>query len=340
MRLVLLTLGGVVASPLAAQSWTALASGTTAEFRGSHAVDAQVYWAAGRGGVVAHTADGGATWRVATIPGAGQLFLVGVRALDARRAWVVGTAFEGAALGRIYQTDDGGTTWRQQYENSTAGVFLDGLTFWDARHGIAFGDPQDGKPLVLLTGDGGAAWRAVPLERFPPMLPGEASFAASGSAIVARPPGDVWIVTGGGAWARVLHSSDRGEHWQVYATPASGSAAKGLFGIAAGAGDLLVAVGGDYRSRDASVENLLRSEDGGRTWRVSESPGLQGVQYGVAHAGGAAFVAVGPGGSALSRDAGRSWTRLDGPGFNTVSCAAEICWAAGVDGRIARFRID
>ena len=120
----------------------------------------------------------------------------------------------------------------------------------------------------------------------------------------------------------------------------SGAAAKGLFGIAAGPGGLLVAVGGDYRARDASADTLLRSEDGGRPWRVSLSPGLRGVQYGVAHAGDRRFVAVGPGGSAASTDGGLNWTPLEGAGYNTVSCAAGTCWAAGTQGRIARSRIE
>ncbi|NOT07316.1 MAG: oxidoreductase, partial [Gemmatimonadales bacterium] len=47
------------------------------------------------------------------------------------------------------------------------------------------------------------------------------------------------------------------------------------------------------------------------------------------------------GGSALSRDAGRSWVKLEGPGFNAVSCAGGVnaCWAAGTGGRIARLTL-
>ncbi|HEV8613438.1 MAG TPA: hypothetical protein VGQ73_07995 [Gemmatimonadales bacterium] len=324
---------------LAAQAWTAEASGTSAEFRGLHAVSAKVAWAAGRGGIVAHTEDGGKWWRADSIPGAANLFLIAVHALDARRVWVAGTAFAGASLGRIYHSQDGGKSWQLQYENAARGVFLDGMAFWDRRHGIAFGDPLDGKLLVITTDDGGAHWTPVPAERLPVMLAGEAAFAASGTAIAVAGSSEVWIGTGGGAKARVLHSADRGRSWEVRETPASGNATKGIFGIARGRGGYAVAVGGDYRQRDASNENLLRSEDGGQSWKLAASPGLKGVQYGVVHGEGARFVAVGPGGSAATKDNGRCWFRLEGPGFNTVSCVRRICWAGGVDGRIDKIVI-
>jgi photosystem II stability/assembly factor-like uncharacterized protein len=323
------------AAPLAAQ-WTLQRTGTGSEFRGLHAVSERVVWAAGRGGVVARTTDGGTTWHADSIPGASGLFLVAVRALDDRRAWTLGTAFSGPSEARIYFTEDGGKSWRLQYENTTTGVFFDGLAFWDARHGIAFGDPIDGTFLVVTTEDGGARWSRIPVERMPKVAPGEAAFAASGTAITVRGTGEVWIATGGGPRARVFHSTDRGATWEVFETPATGSTAKGLFGIAFEDQQSGVAVGGDYQQRDASVENLLLTDDGGKSWRIGSSPGLVGVQYGVFHVRGGSYLAFGPGGSAWSGDRGRSWARLEGPGFNTGSCAGKVCWAAGIEGRIGR----
>lgn len=330
---VLLLLG---APGMLAGQWSLQQSGTTSEFRGLHAVNERVVWAAGRGGVVARTTDGGATWRAASIPGAAGLFLVAVRGLDERRAWALGTAFSGAAAVRIYFTDDGGTSWRTQYENTAPGVFFDGMAFWDARHGIAFADPMEGKLVVITTEDGGAHWNRVPAERLPAVLPGEAAFAASGTAITVRGNTEVWIATGGGARARVFHSPDRGATWAVFETPISGGTAKGLFGIAFEDGKRGVAVGGDYQQRDSSSQNLLRTEDGGRSWALGASADLVGVQYGVVHMRGGSYLAAGPGSSAWTADRGLTWTRLEGAGFNTVSCAGRSCWAAGTEGRIAR----
>ena len=335
LRALLCTLITPLAS-LAAQQWSALESNTRAEFRALHAVNHRVVWAAGKGGAVSHTTDGGAHWQADSIPGAGGLFLIAVHARDGRRAWVAGTAFAGASLARIYYTGDGGNSWALQYENATKGVFFDGMAFWDARHGIAFSDPIAGQLLVVTTEDGGAHWNPVPPDRVPAMLPGEAAFAASGTAIAVRGKSEVWIGTGGATRARVLHSADRGRSWAVFDTPASASAAKGIFGIAIGRRGHAMAVGGDYQQPTASAENLLLSDDGGRRWRIGSNAGVLGVQYGVADAGGNRFIAVGPGGSALTRDAGTSWTRLVGPGYNTVSCAKQSCWAGGLEGRIGR----
>lgn len=295
-----------------------------------------VVWAAGRGGVVAHTANGGVAWAVDSIPGAGSLFLIAVRALDTRTAWVLGTAFSGPSLGRIYQTTDGGRTWMVQYENALAGVFFDGMAFWDAHHGIAFSDPLDGKFLIVTTADGGQRWTPVPIYGIPPAVTGEAAFAASGTAIAVNGSSEVWIATGGGAHARVFHSADRGGSWTVRETPATGASAKGIFGIAIGADGRGVAVGGNYQQPDWSDENLLLTDDRGRTWRLASSTGLLGVQYGVVHAGGSRYLSAGPTGSAYSSDGGITWTRFEGVGYNTVSCAAGVCWAAGTDGRIGK----
>ena len=327
-------------APLQAQ-WTLQASGTRAEFRGLHAVSAKVVWAAGKGGMVARTRDGGRTWQVDTVPGAGGLFFVAIHALDQRRAWVLGTAFEGPSAARIYRTEDGGHSWKLQYEDTAKGVFFDGMAFWDKKRGIAFGDPMEQRFRILLTENGGARWALYPPASLEPALPGEAAFAASGTAITVFGDREVWIGTGGGAHARVFHSPDRGVTWEVFETPASGGSAKGIFGIAMGSPRHGVAVGGNYQQREASVENLLLTEDGGHTWRIATSPGLRGVQYGAAHAGQESYVSVGPTGSSVSTDGGVTWTRLEGPGFNTVSCLPRsgACWAAGEQGRIARVTV-
>ncbi|MGQ4332225.1 oxidoreductase, partial [Streptomyces hayashii] len=48
-------------------------------------------------------------------------------------------------------------------------------------------------------------------------------------------------------------------------------------------------------------------------------------------------LAVGPTGTDLTTDAGRTWRTVDTGSYDTVDCAADQgCWAAGEQGRVAR----
>ena len=48
-------------------------------------------------------------------------------------------------------------------------------------------------------------------------------------------------------------------------------------------------------------------------------------------------LAVGPTGSDVTTDAGRSWASFDGGSFDSVECARDgSCWASGEQGRVAR----
>ena len=141
---------------LALAQWTPLHSGTTASLRGLSVVDARTVWASGTKGTVVHSADGGATWSLDTIPGAAAFDLRSVHARSARVAHVAATA------GRIWRTTDGGTTWSLRYQASDTSVFLDAIDFWDDQHGMALGDPIGGRFFLLVTSDGGETWREPP----------------------------------------------------------------------------------------------------------------------------------------------------------------------------------
>ncbi|HET7456013.1 MAG TPA: hypothetical protein VFJ74_00050, partial [Gemmatimonadaceae bacterium] len=199
--------GTVVAAPASGQGWEPRSSGTTAELRGLSVVNERVAWASGTGGHVARTPDGGATWRVDTIAGATGLDLRGVHGWNENVAWAMsaGPAEDGQA--RIYHTRDGGVTWTLQYSTREKGVFLDAIAFWDVHHGIAMSDPVGGRLFLLVTDDGGKHWKRVPPEGLPPMLPGEAAFAASGSCLVVEGARRAWIGTGGAATARVFRTT-------------------------------------------------------------------------------------------------------------------------------------
>ena len=52
-------------------------------------------------------------------------------------------------------------------------------------------------------------------------------------------------------------------------------------------------------------------------------------------------VAVGPTGSDVTRDGGRSWTRFAAGSLDAVDCAQTgACWGSGAAGRVAVLRVD
>ncbi|WP_208897597.1 WD40/YVTN/BNR-like repeat-containing protein [Streptomyces incarnatus] len=306
-------------------------------FRGLAAVDRHTAWLAGTGGTVLRTTDGGASWRNVSPPGAAGLQFRDVEAFDARRAVVLAIG-EGEAS-RVYRTEDGGATWTESFRNTDPKAFYDCLAFFDRRHGLAMSDPVDGRFRILSTSDGGRSWRVLPSAGMPPALDGEAGFAASGQCLVTSGPRDVWLATGGGAHARVLHSADRGLTWTAADTPVpAGDPAKGVFALAFRDRTHGLAVGGDYRPDQASPQAAAVTADGGRTWTAAPTP-PPAYRSGAAwlpHSRTAAL-AVGPTGTDLTTDAGRTWRTIDTGSYDTVDCTPDLsCWAAGEQGRVAR----
>lgn len=337
-----LTIGMAIVALLAttvgaAESWRAQESGTKASFRGLHAVDGRVVWASGTGGAFARTTDGGATWRAGTVKEAESLDFRDVHAFDSERAVLLSAGDDA----RIYETRDGGATWSLLFRRTGPTVFFDAIAFWDDRHGIAFGDPVDGRFAVIVTEDGGKTWKDVPADKLPPTLENEAAFAASGTCLVVEGKSNVWFATGGGRVSRVFRSTDRGRTWTVHETPvAAGKPSAGIFSLAFRDSKNGVAVGGDYKEPELAADNVAVTSDGGRTWTKVAGPLPKGYRSGVVHAphlGKLAFVAVGTSGSDVSRDGGKTWSPLGATGFNSVSFAGGAGWAAGPDGRVARF---
>jgi photosystem II stability/assembly factor-like uncharacterized protein len=328
-------------SPAAAVAgrWLAQISGTNAEFRGLVAVNSTTAWASGTRGRVARTINGGQTWTIDSIPGASGLDLRDIHALSATRAWAMAAGPAEQDQAQIFHTDDG-AHWTRQLALLDSGVFLDALAFWDADHGIAMSDPVKGRLFILVTDDGGSTWTRVPTENAPPVLPGEAAFAASGTCLAIEGSSNVWIATGGAAKARVFRSTDRGRTWSVADTPVqAGTNASGIFSVAFADATHGVVVGGDYTKPKGLTMNVAITEDGGATWRRPIGTLPQGYMSGAAFVpgtGGRGIVAVGLGGTAVSNDRGDSWTMIDTIGYNSVAFASRnVGWAVGPRGRIA-----
>lgn len=327
------------ATPAAAQ-WTDQHPPTAEAFRGLSAVNSNVVWASGTHGTFMWTANGGEEWHVGTVPGATSLDFRDVHAVSLDTAYLMAA---GQDTARIYMTTDRGRHWRLQYDDTSKGAFLDAIAFFTSRHGLALGDPVDGVFTLLTTSDGGRHWRRLPARSLPRALPGEAAFAASGTALITCGPHDAWFGTGGARVARVFHSHDGGRSWTASETPVrAGNSAAGIFSLACRNRHDGIAVGGNYARPDSTAVSVAYTTDGAATW-TSVPPSaatsyLSGVAYLDPAAGGQHLLAVGTLGTAFSGDGGRSWKRLDSLSLNVVVAthgpAPTSAIAAGGRGRV------
>lgn len=317
--------------------WVPQPSGVSVRLRGVSAVSAEVAWASGAQGTVLRTLDGGRTWEARPVTGAHTLDFRDVDAVSAQVAYVLSIGSGEAS--RIYKTRDGGNTWTLQLAISDPTMFLDAMAFRDEAHGTAFSDSVDGRFVIFTTSNGGSDWTRVPADRLPPALPGEGAFAASGTNVAMGAAGQIWIGT---TKSRVLRSLDRGHTWSVVTTPLATGEATGIFSIAFRDATHGIVVGGNYQQEASAVDNVATTSDGGATWTLVRGRGLSGFRSVVASLPGSTggWLAVGPSGSDLSGDDGRTWTPAGGAGYDALSLRPREAagWATGAGGRIGSVR--
>lgn len=290
MRLLMMI--ALLATSVFAQEPRVQISRTTENLRSVSAVSHQVAWASGTHGTYLRTVDGGQTWAAAKVQGAEALDFRGIAALSTDEAFLMSAG--PGEQSRIYHTADAGKHWDLQFTNTNPKGFFDSIAFWDAKHGIVLGDPipDDAGNLkfeVLLTEDG-RTWKPIPPSRLPEAKEGEGAFAASNSCIAILPnkwiemspasvssdtgssrlDSNIWFATGGKV-ARVFHSGDGGQTWDVFDTPLlHGRDSTGIFSIAFRDAQNGVIAGGDYKHPDDDGPNLAFTRDGGKTWNLSE----------------------------------------------------------------------
>ncbi len=313
--------------------WELQPSGVTTCLRGVSAVNDRVAWASGAGGTILRTVDGGQIWQRLTIPGTSALDFRDIDAIDEHTAYVLSIGPGEAS--RIYRTTDAGVTWQLQFTNQDPQAFYDAVTFRSPTQGLAISDSVNGHFVVRTTDNGGASWALIPSEKLPRALPDEGAFAASGSNIAAFRGRHLWIGTGAG---RVLRSGDGGRSWKVAVTGLAASPTAGIFSIAFRDRQHGIVVGGDYKRESVAQDNAAVTSDGGKTWQLVS--GLGGFRSAVAWLEVRTIIAVGPSGTDLSLDDGRTWRSFSSEGFHAFSHApgARAAWAVGEGGKVARLR--
>lgn len=235
----------------------------------------------------------------------------------------------------LYQTSD---SLQLVYKETHPKAFYDSMDFWNDNEGIAIGDPTEDCMSIIITRDGGSTWNKLSCDDLPKVKGGEAAFAASDTNIAIV--GDkTWVATGGET-SRILFSPDKGETWKVYETPIiQGKVTTGMYSI-----DFYnelhgFAIGGDYTKPNDTLNNKIRTNDGGETWQVvanGKGPGYRScVQY-IPNSDAKELVAIGFKGIDYSNDAGDTWKHLSDEGFYTIRFLNDtLAYAAG-NKRIAK----
>ncbi len=328
-------------------NWELLSTGITDQLGTMIAVSDTVIWIGGGNGTVLLSTNGGTTWKsVGPSPApAPEMNFHSIAATSATHAAVLARGD-----GPVYLTTDGGVTWSDAFEYEIAEAYFDSLAFFGPEKGVALSDPIyvayptypgeiiDRKFRLFETLDGGTTWAPIDWAAMLPALPREVAFAASGTCLALGPSNRVYIGTGGANTSRVFRSEDGGHTWNVSTTPIASAQAKGIFSVQFRDEHSGIAVGGDYNMKNASTANAAWTADGGQTWLAPTAfPG--GYRSGSAWVPGtpSTAIAVGPTGSDITTDGGRTWQAFSNASFDTVQCPGRnLCFASGQDGRIAR----
>ncbi len=328
--LFLITLN-LLAHPIWAQQFHLknIATDVNSSFRGLSVVNDQVAWVSGSNGWVGLSTNGGEHWKFNQVSGHETSGFRSLYAFDEHRAIIANAG----SPANILLTTDAGKTWEVVYTNNREAAFIDGVDFWNEEEGLIYGDPIDGKMLLLKTSDGGYTWNEV--LNAPQLNDGEASFAASGTGIRCTGKSQAYISTGG-ITSRLWTTTDKGNSWSVLNPPIiQGDVATGIYSFAMNKNNIIL-VGGDYTRPALATQHNLYSTDRGATWNTP-SPSSRGYRECVEFITKNILLTTGPTGTDISYDHGISWNAFsDAEGFHVVRKARKgnLVVMAGNDGQI------
>ena len=309
MRTLLILLAATTA--LAQPARQTQPSHTTENLRGVSAVSQNIVWASGSHGTYLRTTDAGRTWIPAQVPDATTLDFRAVVAFSADEAFLMSAGpgdlsriYHTTDAGQHWQLQFTNTNPKGFFDSMVFWDKTHGIVLGDP-----IPDESGKLKFELLITTDGQTWTPLPSTQLPPAQEGEGAFAASNSCIAiltsnhasgelnadlgtngkgttssravngpdknrALAPGEtdpnIWFATGGKA-ARVFHSPDRGQTWQVVDTPIlHGLDSTGIFSIAFRDPTHGVIAGGDYKHPKQDGPNLAFTTDAGKTWTLSQ----------------------------------------------------------------------
>jgi len=237
--------------------------------------------------------------------------LRGLAPVDDRVAWVAGSA------GTILRTVDGARTWQRVDPPGAAELQFRDIEAFDAEHAVALTIGEGDQSRLYATADGGRTWRETFRNDDPAAFYDCVTFLDRRRGLALSDPV--------GGKFRILATADGGRSWRVRPTAGMPDALPGEFAFAAsgtclvsadhlGAGRAWFATGGGERAR------VFTTVNGGRTWRVTDTPIPRGPSagvyslafrdpwHGIAVGGDYATPETAPDAAATTRDGGRTWT--------------------------------
>ena len=363
MRILLVLLSLV---PVAQAQFKVLDAKTTSSLRGIDAVSPQVAWASGSAGTVLLTTNGGTTWKRCVMPkGTEKLDFRGVQGLDEKTAVVMASGK--GPLSKVMKTSDGCATWKTVFEDPNEDGFFDALRKVTGRQLYLMGDPVGGKFAMFTSRDAGDTW-FIADDPGLDAVKGDGGFAASNSALASTGP---FVMFGTGATTaaapkvyalRQQCTKAAGAEmtcttgWSTVQVPMNTrSASSGIFSLALDAqlnsvaGTTRsalslhgVAVGGDYAKPELAADTAAWTADGEHWTAAVAPPGgyRSAVAYDKAQQ---RWIAVGPTGTDVSRDGGKTWAPLKPSADDTLEAdkgwnAISLPFVVGAKGKVGILR--
>ncbi|NOU59118.1 WD40/YVTN/BNR-like repeat-containing protein [Marinifilum caeruleilacunae] len=312
---------------------------STSTFRAIHVFNDSCIWLGGTHGNYCFTNNGGKEWKKAVVPGAEKLDFRDLHVFS--KDHVVLMSCGNGLDSRIYVTKNGGESWSLSHQNTFEKAFYNGIDFWDEQNGILTSDAIDSKPYILITENAGESWDRLKPQFIPDLKEGEYAFAASGTGIVTRGVGEVWIATGG-MHSRIFYSADKGQNWEVFETPIiQGTSTEGIYSFFIDDKNRAVCVGGNYKEINECKGNVILSTDSGKSWKLADGEESVAFKECVHQLEKNVWIATGPSGTAISRDNGENWKEIDKRAFHTMDYDAKskTGFLAGDQGLVVKFHL-